>query len=310
TAAHWNWGELDEPEDVLIDGNYAYVPNRDGNNLAVFDISNRRAPRLVSSFRDAELLDAMGVDKQGEVIYLTSLTNHKLLILDARDPQHLRKLSAITIGGKGETTDRLRKVVVADGYAYVTHSSEGKLYICDVRDPEAPTVVGSVATGDGAFAAIIDGDYAYVGGCFPGASLKVIDIRDKAAPRVVATRYDRERYGCTCSFQIVGNLLYAVAYSSNAFVTFDISNPANPREVGFLQSPLLDGPGRVVVEGDAAYVINSINDSFAKIDIGRPEAPRLAHVLSDRRLEKAYGLDVIDGYAYIAGRDSRTLVVL
>ncbi|MCO5240739.1 MAG: hypothetical protein M9904_11870 [Chitinophagaceae bacterium] len=51
--------ELDEPEDVLIDGNFAYVPCRGSNNLAVIDISDPRKPVLASSFRDPELIDAM-----------------------------------------------------------------------------------------------------------------------------------------------------------------------------------------------------------------------------------------------------------
>lgn len=309
-ATLWSHDELNEPEDVLIDGNYAYVPNRDGNNLAVIDIANPKAPSLVSSFRDPELLDAMGVDKQGDIVYLTSLTNHKLLILDARDPKNLQKLSAITIGGEGRSADRLRKVVYSDGYAYVTHSSEGSLYIVDVRNPKKPVIVSSTATGDGAFAAIIHGNYAYVGGCFPGASLKVIDISDKTAPRVINTLYDSERYGCTCSFEISGKYLYAVAYSSNSFITFDISDPARPVEAGFLQSKLLDGPGRLVLDGSSAYVINSINDTFAAIDISNPKSPRLAHILNDPKLEKAYGLATSKGHAYVAGRDSRSLVVL
>lgn len=309
-ASYWNPTELDEPEDVLIDGQYAYIPNRDGNNLAVLDISNPDAPRLVSSFRDGDLLDAMGVAKAGDILYLTSLTNHKLLILDASNPLNLQKISSLTIGGEGRTADRVRKVTYADGYAYVTHSSEGTVYVCDVRNPADPRVVGRVTTGDGAFAVYPHGDYAYVGGCFPGASLKVIDIRKKDTPTVVATLPDSGRYGCLCHFEIKGQHLYAVAYSSNAFVSFDISNPARPREVGYLRSDLLAGPGRLALTDSSAYVINSINDSFAQIDIADPTRPRLVHVLSDRRIEKAYGLAVAGGFAYIAGRDSKSLTVL
>jgi photosystem II stability/assembly factor-like uncharacterized protein len=310
SAVLWSENELNEPEDVLIDGNNAYVPNRDGNNLTVIDIANPKKPRIVSSFRDPELLDAMGVDKHGDILYVTSLTNHKLLILDAHHPKNMRKLSSLTIGGEGRSTDRLRKVVYADGYVYLTHSSEGKLYIVDVRNPQSPVIVGSTATGDGAFAAVIHGNYAYVGGCFPGASLKVIDIADKTAPKVINTLYDAEKYGCICSFQINGKYLYTVAYSSNAFITFDISDPSRPVEAGYLRSNLLDGPGRLVLDGSAAYVINSINDSFATIDISDPKSPRLVHILNDRQLEKAYGLAYSKGHSYIAGRDSRSLVVL
>jgi hypothetical protein len=276
----------------------------------VFDISNPESPLLVSSFRDIDLLDAMGLAKHENTIYLTSLTNHKLLLLDASNPGKLQKLSAITIGGEGPTADRVRKVAYADGHVYVSHSSEGTLYVCDVRNPESPEIVGSVATGDGAFAVMIKGDYAFVGGCFQGSSLKVIDITDKNEPKLVKTLFNKEKYGCTCSFQIKGNYLYAVAYSSDSFIVFDITDPANPVEAGFLQTELLDGPGRLVMDGNKAYVINSVNDSFAVIDVTDPKSPRLVHIMTDRRLEKAYGLDVKSGYAYIAGRESRSLSVL
>ncbi len=306
----FDYKELNEPEDILIDGDYAYIPSRDGNNLAVFDISDPKELKLVSSFRDPELLDAMGVDKYDDIIYLTSLTNHKLLILDGSDPRHLKKISSIEVGGEGVDEDRLRKVLYHDGYVYLTHSSEGKLYICDVSDPSQPQMVSSLATGDGAFAVFIKDNYAYVGGCFEGSSLKVIDISHKKSPKLVKTLSDKERFGCLCSFQNMDNILYAVAYSSNALVTIDISDPENAFEIGYLTSDLLNGPGRLVVEGNTAYVINSINDSFALIDVSYPQQPRLVHTLTDRWLDKVYGLAIHNGNIYLAGRDARSLVVL
>src|SRR5690606_39572187 len=89
--------ELHEPEDVLLDGKYAYVPCRGSNNLAVIDISNPRKPVLVSSFRDQELVDAMGVAKHGKYIYITSLSNFKCIVADASNPKELKKIYSFTV---------------------------------------------------------------------------------------------------------------------------------------------------------------------------------------------------------------------
>lgn len=302
--------ELDEGEDVLIDGKYAYVPCRGSNNLAVIDISNPKKPVLISSFRDPELIDAMGVAKHGNYIYLVSFSNHTCLVLDAKDPGKLKKLSAFTVGGDGPTPDRLRKVIYQDGYLYLTHSSEGRLYIADVHDPARPALISDVATGDGAFAVFVRGNYAYVGGCFPGSSLKVIDVSDKKNPRLVSTLADSARYGCTCSFQTSGKDLVAIAYSSNSLTVYDLSNPAMPSEKGFIQSDQLYGPNRLALIGKKAYMINSINDCLVELDLSSPSKPVIDWVVPSWKLKKVYGLTAKDGLLYMVGRDSRYFLVV
>ncbi len=302
--------ELDEPEDVVLDGKLAYVPCRGSNNLAVVDIADPRKPFLRSSFRDPELIDAMGVAVNGKYVYVVSFTNHKCLVLDASDPKNLKKVFAFTVGGEGATNDRLRKVVYQDGYLYLTHSSEGRLYIADAHDPARPAIISSIATGDGAFAVFVRGNYAYVGGCFPGRSLKVIDIADKRDPRLLATLADSARFGCTCSFQTIGDKLVSIAYSSNSLAVFDLSDPARPVEQGFLQSNLLYGPNRLSIMGNKAYVINSVNDCFVQIDLGSPSHPAIDYVAPSWMLKKVYGMTGRDGLLYMAGRDSRFFLVV
>ena len=73
----------------------------------------------------------MGVAKNGDYVYVASFSNHTCLVLDAKDPRHLKKLYSFVVGAEGATSDRLRKVVYHDGYLYLTHSSEGRLYIAD-----------------------------------------------------------------------------------------------------------------------------------------------------------------------------------
>lgn len=303
-------GELDEPEDVLLDAKYAYIPCRGSNNLAVVDIADPKKPSLASSFRDPELIDAMGVAKNGDFLYLASFSNHTCLVLDAKDPRHLKKLYSFPVGGEGATGDRLRKLVYHDGYLYLTHSSEGRLYIADAHNPAKPAIISSIATGDGAFAVFVKGNYAYVGGCFPGSSVKVIDVSDKRNPRLVATLADSARYGCTCSFQTSGDNLVAIAYSSNSLTVFDISNPAQPVQLGFLQSNLLYGPNRLSVMGNKAYMINSVNNDFVQIDLSSPAHPVIDYVAPSWKLKKVYGMAGRDGLLYMAGRDSRFFLVV
>jgi len=302
--------ELDEPEDVVIDGNYAYVPCRTSSNLAVIDISDPQNPFLAHSFRDIELTDAMGVDKHGQYIYLASFSNHTCLVLDASDPLNLQKIHSFVVGTDGPSPDRLRKVIYHDSYLYLTHSSEGKLYIADAANPAKPEIISSVATGDGAFTVYVIDEYAYVGGCFPGSSLKVIDISNKSHPKVVKTLFDKARYACTCSFRHSGDNLYAIAYSSNAFMVFDISDPLNTVEKGYLQSDQMFGTNRLSLINDKAYVINSVNDNFVEIDISDPKTPRINYLVPSRLLEKVYGMKAHNGLLFIAGRDSKSFIVI
>ncbi|MBX2924986.1 MAG: hypothetical protein KF746_22485 [Chitinophagaceae bacterium] len=309
--------ELDEPEDILLDGNYAYVPCRGGNNLAVIDISNPRKPVLASSFRDPELVEAMGVSKYKNYIYISSFSNRKCLVVDAGDPKNLKKIYSFTVGAGGPGADQLRKVVYHEGYLYLTHDDESKLYIADARNPARPAIISSITTGnDGVFAVFIKGNYAYTGGCFPangpvGRSVRVIDIADKRHPKLVSGLIDSARYSCICSFQTRDDqYLVNVGWMSNSVSVLDISNPAAPVERGYLRSDLIGWPNRVAIMGNKAYTINSVSNSLAQIDISSPEKPVIDYIVPSWKLKKGYGIAAKDGLVYMVGRDSRCFVIV
>jgi len=58
-------------------------------------------------------------------------------------------------------TDQYTDVVVAGDYAYATTSSTG-LEIIDIRNPAAPTFVGSYDTSGGAYDIAVASNYAFV----------------------------------------------------------------------------------------------------------------------------------------------------
>ena len=301
--------ELNEPEDVLLDGHFAYVPCRGSNNVAVIDISDPRHPVLTSSFRDPELIDAMGVAKHGKYVYITSFSNHLCLVADASDPKKLKKLFSFVV----DDAPNLRKVVYKDGYLYLTHDGKSKVYIADTRDdPARPKIISSVKVGDdGAFAVFPLGNYAYVGGCNPGRSIRVIDISDKNNPKLAASLVDSARYGCVCSFQTRGDhYLVADGWTSRSISVLDITHPGQPVEVGYLRSDLIDMPNRLAVVGNKAYLINSSNNTLAQVDIATPEKPVLDYLVPSWKLRKVYGLAAGNGLLYIVGRESMFFLVV
>ncbi len=309
--------ELDEPEDVLIDGNFAYVPCRGSNNLAVIDISNPRKPVLASSFRDTDLIDAMGVSKYKNYVYISSFSNRRCLVVDASNPKKLKKLYSFPVGSGGDGAEQIRKLVYHDNYLYITHDDESKLYIADAHNPARPEIISSVSTGnDGTFAVFINGNYAYTGGCFSasgrtGRSMRVVDISDKRNPKLVASLVDSARYGCVCNFQPNGKkYLVSVGWISNSISVLDISDPAAPVEVGYLKSDLIGFPNRIAVSGNKAYTINSVGDSFSQIDISSPEKPLIDYIVPSWKLKKGYGIAAANGLLYMAGRDSRFFIIV
>lgn len=299
---------LNEPEDVLIDGDYAYVPSRVGQNLAVINISNPKEPKIVESFKDIDLKEAMGLTKNGDYIYLTSMANEMCLVIDASDPENLKKIYSFTVGGVNKYPNRLRKVNYKDDYLYFTHDGEGALYIADAKDPKRPEIISNIKFGKGAFAIIIKDNTAYVGGCVGSNELSLIDISDKRNPKLIQTISDSTKYKCICDFEITNDTLHAISYGSNAYIQFDISNPNQIKEIRMFQSDKLNGPGRFVLMNNKVYIINSINNSVAELSIG--SEINISKIVSSKLFLKAYGLNQKDGLLYISNRDAMNFVVL
>lgn len=300
--------DLNEPEDILIDGNYAYIPCRIGNNLAVVDITDATKPVLASSFRDKELQDAMGVAKNGSYIYLTSMSNERCLVVDASNPKKLKKLYSFRVGGANQYPNTLRKVIYEDGYLYFTHDGEGTLYIADARNPVRPEVISKVKVGKGAFAVALKGNRAYIGGCIGSSSLEVVDITDRSSPKLLEALESPEKYGCISSFVLEGNTLHAVGWYSKSYMQFDISNPNQIKEKAFFQSPLVNMPNRMTMLDGDIFTVNSTGNSVTRLNI--KHGISVSGLYSHALLQKAYGINCKNHLIYAVSRDAKSLVII
>lgn len=309
--------ELDEPEDILVNKGFAYLPCRDGNNVAIIDYRDKTKPVLAYSLRDQDILDAFSVAIRDHYLYVLSMTNCRVSAYDIKDPYHPKKVSAIMVGGPGSYLStyrsdytRLRKLCIEGNYAYVTHSSESKVYILDISKPERPAIVSSFHTGDGAFAVLAKGNALYLAGYGPGSSVIAVDVTDKTKPVIKSRILDTTLLKGTCALALVQNKLYVTAYNANTFWVMDVSDPLQLKTDSYLSDPDMLGPGRVVVRNQTAYVLNSTNNSVAAIDVADAAKPFVKYYFQDPLLKRVYGIAVDGNLLLLAGREARSFVVV
>jgi hypothetical protein len=151
----------------------------------------------------------------------------------------------------------------------------------------------------GVDAVAVVGDYAYVG---EGPSLTILDVSSPSTPVVVGRSnlipYDgpEGHYGVDY-VTVAGNYAYV---GSDGLRVIDVSDPANPIEVGYF------GIGRsdVAVQGDYAYVADEYYGLWV-VDVSDPTNPTEVGYCNTPAVDV-----VVDGdYAYVAGWSSGLRVV-
>ena len=310
-------GQLVDPvllrgvEDVYLAGDYVYLPCREGRRLTICSIKNPTKPHVVSSFTHADLNEVAGVAVNGTTLFLTSMGNGRLVVLDAGDKSAVRLLGSVTVGAPG-SKGVLYKVAYRNGYCYVAHQSEKKLYVVDVRNPSQPVVVSSVAVtaeDDGPFSVLLHGNYALSGTIFGRRNrLAVVDIRNPSAPQL--TNQLIEPPVAQVSGVVVDKLYFAVYWDQDAFFVLNIADPVNPKLVATLVDERLGKPNRCVVSGNRAYLPMMQGNGVAVVDIAEPSIPKFLTAYRDPIMKKAYGAAVRGNLLFVGSREGNSLVVL
>ena len=299
-------------EDVHLEGDYAFLPCREGKRLTICSIEDPANPEVVSSFTHPDLDQATGLAFNGNTLYLNSLRNHRLLVLDATDKSAVRLLGSVTVGEPG-TEGVLYKVAYRDGYCYAALQNEKRLFIVDVRDARRPVVVGSVVVtteDDGPFSVLLRDNYALTGTLFGSRNrLAVVDVEDPANPRLVSQVLDPVI--TVVSGTVVGDFYFAASSYRNALLVFDVADPANPKLAAKLVDNRLIMPNRCVASGDRAYLpLGQGGDGVAVVNIADPRKPKFLTSFRDPVMKKAYGVALRGDLLFVGARDGNSLVVL
>lgn len=191
-------------EEVLVEGNYAYLANY---GLWIIDISDAGHPREVGSFN--LLRTTEHILKNDSLVFLSE--NGKCYIVNARDVNHPWKVSEISTG----VANSIR---FSKPYLYIANNSE--IDIWDITDATNPMLKSSIPISDPCFDMQIKNNYLFISHAVEG--IVVYDITNHLNPvrissfLIPATKID-----------ISNNIL--AANSAEKFSVVDISNINNMR---------------------------------------------------------------------------------
>jgi hypothetical protein len=235
---------------MFIDG-YVYVFTAQAG-LAIVDVRQPSAPRLVQPFDQRTLTDkALRV---GDRLYIAR-SDADLEVLDIRDPEHPTSIERIRFPNRGETS----ALAVAGQRLYVAAEEEAivwlrpfppggvvqspdvpkhELRVVDVSDPLAPSVLGTVTTGVGEYAAArgrrdtikVVGRHVVL---LVKNDLMTVDVGDPTRPTVVGRL---NLPGSPTRLELMGSL-GLVGDGSDHLLLVDLTNPDRPSIHGTAKLP-------------------------------------------------------------------------
>jgi hypothetical protein len=207
------------------------------------------------------------------------------------------------------------RVTVDGNYAYVGDVSNG-LQVVNILEPDAAWREGTCPITGGAIHVAVDGDYAFVAS--GEAGLTVVSTSDKANPSVVTTvPWDftpaDETWGGDIEIARSGEDTYVYVATSSSLEIFDISTPTVPD-----RRPHIDVQATALaIDGDYLYVAcDPDGDEDIKVfdlaDVGGLASPTLLTTVggnADLLFGHTWGIDVEDGYAYVAQHANGIIVI-
>jgi hypothetical protein len=263
---------------AVVDG-YVYIVDRTG--LQVVNVTEPGAPTLVAFYDPAGPAQARDVAITADYAYVADRYDG-LAVIDVSNPQ------APTEGGR-YSFDLLERIwAVTDNYLYLGETGTG-LRVIDVADPAAPTEVGRYIPAEEQQVWGIMGTQAYIA---TAEGLQVVDLSDLTGPEEVAIA-PWPNIGNALATALVDGYAYVARYDEGWQVV-DLSNPADPVELGFVSGP--SGPEGVMVDGYGYY--NANGQGMQVVDIADPlnlttrgfyQAPGYVHEVAA----------VVNGHAYV-----------
>jgi len=225
--------------DVLVHGTTLYVASQT-KGVVVFDVTDPTAiPVQLRTVPDTTVsLATTSLAIDGNTLYATSPSpNGEVLIFDITTPTQPKLLKRYYIDGALASAGELpMDVAVLNNRLYVSNWTFG-LSVSDVTKPTEPKLLGRYSTGTSRTATvgvINDRTYAFDAGEDWGAHMSVLDVGNAASILSVGAFRIRPEVSIA-KVTLSGTKLYA-SYYQDGLRIIDVSNPSNPRQVGYYNS--------------------------------------------------------------------------
>jgi hypothetical protein len=284
-------------EDVAVAGGRAYVVN--GPFVLLFDMSSPAAPRQVGS--SGMLFSPSVVVAAGDHLVVSDgfcefgQCGSHLRVLELSDLAEPTEIGALALD------DFVVDLAIAGDFAYVATWESG-LTIVDLADPANPRAVGTFTSPGSVENVTVREELAYVTGGGENGLL-VIDVADPSALRP-AGALPMMSAGAVA---VANGYAYVPVWVEGLRVV-DVQDPANPVEVGALDSSVLQGTVDRVALGDtppggqgvAVAYLTLQESGLMALDMADPTQPAPAGAFTPPA-GSIWGVSLAEGYAYATG---------
>ena len=277
---------------VQLYKDYAYVANAGGGFFTVFRISKPDDPAHFSWIGRVPGLSGPGLGMDPERGLMLAVAGSQLKVMDLTDPVKPKLVSSFALRGSGS------EVRYEKGLACAATGTGGVQFI-DLSSPKEPKEISHVPLGNAQDVELRKG-FAYVSDIKRGI-IVILDIHDPAKPEEVGQVQGLNRNGIRLDIAERDDrlLLFAAEYGGGGVRIFDVTSPAEPKQIGnwVNRSPWEGLPGRggniadVAVQGNVA-VVSNLCYGLHVLDISDPSQPKLVGEV--RAAGEAGNLRVVD----------------
>jgi len=316
---------LNSPNEVIVQGTYAYVLSDGSDALEIIDISNPALPLHKGAINQNpdgnHFIDPQSFAVSGNYAYLGNYFNNSFEIIDVSDPSNPVLVKTVLHGDNGLDLRRINFVKISGNYLFLASSIAKYLQIFDISDPVAPVHLSSIFPGSlvQPLSLFVSGDYLYYTYrclCNGGGGFRIFDISNPAQP-VQQGSIDDD--GASGRIDPVGPIYVSSGYAyfgenTNVRVA-NVSDPLAPVLVGKISNgdsgAELISPWKIFIEGNYLYITSYGNNALEIIDISDPTNPAHAGVFHfEGDIPYPFSVVVSGSYAFVTLRQGNALEVV
>ncbi len=277
-------------EDVLVDGNYAYIASTYRQYsycyIDILDVSNPAEPSTIGNSIFVGIYSSSSgkikLRKNGHYLFYCNVIDQNLLIYDVSDPFSPQLKNTI---------NPVEKFALNGNIAYTLYKNNLKIF--NIANPRVPQEMATLAIDydvENIFAA---GNYLYLTEQLNQFQwqLQIIDVSKPALPRVSGNC----PLPATPSGLMVSGQTATITAKRHGLFTFDVNNPAAPRLLKRYDFSWL--PVDVFVTGNRAYIADAYGE-LKIFDITSPTSPVL--LCTYTTFNNISALAIQGNYVYLA----------
>jgi hypothetical protein len=276
-------------ERIRVRNGFAYIAAGPAG-LIIVDVHDPLHPAIVGTLHTPGLANDLVVE--GGRAYIADDTS--LQIIDVTNPAVPRLLGALSLPGE------VMQLGIDGTTLWIACHTAGLVSV-DVSNPESAYVAGAISFGNVDLVTVRDG-LAYV---IADGVLGIYDVSRRSAPRQLGSMYTSSS---ARHLVVSGNTLYIAAYDQGLYA-IDVTDPANPRELGSVGGAGIFVPADLAVVGNAAIISDVYYfDSIPIVNVANPASMQFQSVIDLTSFGDydGHGVDADGQYAYVVAQNFRS----